>query len=250
MRKVLISRKTWERGDLLEVDRQIHAAQDDGTSFGVFAAPSIHAEVALRYQRLCPVANDASRTEAFADLLARHRALHDLRLPLVRADHEHALDTWQWVLRLAPDAPAELQLAGLLHDLERVRSEPRQRIEHLAPSYQRFKDIHAERGAELVWSLLAGGPWDAEQVAGLVRTHERRSTNPDAQLLADADVLSFFALNSPGYLRYYGAQVTRRKVRYSLARGSERIGPWMGRVRLHPLVRDMVEEVVVPRLAC
>jgi Domain of unknown function (DUF4202) len=241
--RVIVSSEVWLRGELLEVDRQVHAAQDSGASFSLFAEPELHPEVALRYQRLVPRSNAASATPAFHELLQRHRRLHDLSLPLVRADYDHALDAWQWALRLDPAASAEVQIAALLHDIERLASEPRARVEHLAPSYAAFKDAHAERGAQWVRALVQDGPWDVDAIVRLVRHHERRTAVPGGDLVGDADVLSFFALNSPGYLRYFGAEVTGRKVRFSLARASARARPWLGRIRLHPLVRAMVDAV-------
>lgn len=242
MKHLFVPQELWLSGELLEVDRMVHAAQDEGGAFNVFAAPAIHGEVKLRYQRLTPVTNTFSAAPAFVDLLRDHRRLHDLRLPLVRADLEHAIDTWQWVLRLEPLASAEVQVAALLHDIERLTSEPRHRIEQYAPNYQTFKDNHAALGAQRAGTLLAGRPWDLQRVMALIDTHERRSEDPDALLIGDADVLSFFALNSVGYLRYYGAEVTRRKVAYSLARGTPRVRDWLPQIRMHPLVRGMVQQ--------
>src|SRR6185437_2392797 len=102
-----------------------------------------------RYQRFLGRRNQASACSGFDDVLEAHRAMHDLDRPLCRADHEHAIDTWQWLLRLEPDAAFALQAAALFHDVERLESESLQRVEHRAPSYQDFKDAHARRGAAI-----------------------------------------------------------------------------------------------------
>lgn len=241
MIRVIVSSEVWLRGDLLQVDREVHAAQDSGASFALFAERELHAEVALRYQRLVPRSNAASATPAFHELLQRHRRLHDLRSPLVRADYDHALDAWQWALRLDPAATAEVQIAALLHDLDRLASDPRGRNEPRAPTSAASADARAERGAQWVRALVQDGPWDVDTITRLVRHHERRTAVPGGDLVGDADVLSFFALNSSGFLRYFGAEVTGRKVRANLARASPRARTWLGRVRLHPLVRAMVD---------
>lgn len=101
--------------------------------------------VLTRCQRWMDRRNEASRGPLFDRVLARHREAHDLARPLVRADYNHALDTWQWLLRLAPDAGLAVQLAALLHDVERLISEAEARIEHQAGDYQTFKDGHAAR---------------------------------------------------------------------------------------------------------
>jgi hypothetical protein len=187
---------------------------------------SFACEVLTRCQRLMDRRNAASRGELFEGALAEHRAMHDLAKPLVRADYDHALDTWQWALRLEPEAGLAVQLAALFHDVERLVSEADRRIEQHAADYQVFKDDHALRGAWMAGEALARAGVDEvirERVSRLVAEHERpaREGDPEAEeiaLLNDADALSFFSLNSAGYLDYYGPEQTRRKVAYTLRR--------------------------------
>jgi predicted transcriptional regulator len=116
-----------------------------------------------------------------------------------------------------------LQLAALFHDVERLESETERRVEQLAPHYQRFKARHARRGAELTRRILndLGLPEAVvERAAELVSGHEQTSGDRERALLNDADGLSFFSLNSWGYLRYFGLEQTRRKVDYTLGRMS------------------------------
>jgi hypothetical protein len=204
-------------------------------------AREIAGEVAIRTQRLAPrITIDAPW---FARVLAEHRALHDLDKPLVRADHDHALDAWQWTLRLDPTAPPEVQLAALLHDVERLVSEADARVEHLAADYRAFKDAHARAGAELARRLLAraGVPEDlAGEACRLVAVHERPDGSPELDAVNDADALSFFSLNSPGYLRYFGADQTRAKVAYTLARMSPRARGWLRAIRMPRGVAEQV----------
>lgn len=183
-------------------------------------------QILTRYQRLIPRTNDASRSEVFRAVLARHHALHDLDKPLVRADYDHALDVWQWVLRLAPGASAAVQLAALFHDIERLASEADERVEHKAADYQAFKDAHASAGARMTAQVLEECGVDRAttlQVARLIEEHERphgATRAGDLHLLGDADALSFFSLNSPGFADYYGPAHLQKKIRYSLGRMS------------------------------
>jgi hypothetical protein len=173
----------------------------------------------------CPTpplrSNLASTTTLWQRILARHRALHNLGLPLVRADYDHALDTWQWVLRLDPAAPLPVQAAALLHDIERLESEALTRVEHRAASYDAFKDAHARRGAAIARDLLVAAGMDAasaDRAANLVTHHERPGDDGELALLNDADALSFFALNSAGFVDFYGPAHARMKIARSLAR--------------------------------
>ena len=212
------------------------------------APPAVLATTALelltRYQGLIGRRNEASSGPDFNALLARHRALHDLSKPLVVADYRHALDTWQWVLRLAPEADAALQLAALFHDVERLLSEADARVEHLALDYQSFKDAHATRGADLAHTLLTALGVDAatrERLRWLITRHEHPGRGVSLTLLNDADALSFFSLNASAFARYFPREHTRRKVVHTLGRlrPSQR---WrLAHLRLAPLVRHLIE---------
>jgi hypothetical protein len=216
--------------DLLVFDRRVHAAEDEqkGPVYlqvrnGVLPALDsalATRQIRTRYQRCMPIRNSSSAGADFDRVLERHRALHDLTKPLVRADYDHAIDTWQWMLRLDANAAAPLQVAALFHDIERLESEATVRVEQDAADYQSFKDAHARRGAELVREHL-GGVVEArvvEEAARLVASHERPLEDPDLALLNDADGLSFFGVNSWGFVAHFGAEHTRKKVAYTLAR--------------------------------
>ncbi|HKI01358.1 MAG TPA: DUF4202 family protein [Thermoanaerobaculia bacterium] len=219
-------------------------------------------EVLTRCQRLMDRRNPASRGELFDRILAGHRALHDLSKPLVRADYNHALDTWHWTLRLAPEAGLAVQLAALFHDVERLVSEADARIEHKAADYQAFKDDHALRSAWIADQALARAGADAQtrrRVGRLIAEHERPAAADDPEagdiaLLNDADALSFFSLNSVGYLDYFGPEQTRRKVAYTLRRLSPAARRHLAGIRLRPevaaaLARELGTAAVRERVA-
>ena len=201
--------------------------------------PDVALEVMNRCQRHVGRRNRHSQGSLFTRVLRAHRALHDLDKPLVRADYNHALDVWQWVLRLDAEASCAVQLAALFHDIERLASESEQRVEHLAPDYQSFKDAHAKGGAAMTDAVLAEvgvGAAVRAEVAELVTSHEHQPG-----LLSDADALSFFSLNSHGYANYFGPEQTRKKVAYTLNRLRPAARTKLRAVRLRPDVRAMVE---------
>jgi hypothetical protein len=203
-------------------------------------------EVLTRCQRAVGRRNDYSEGPQFERILARHRALHDLSRPLVRADYNHALDVWQWLLRLDSSASLAVQIAALFHDIERLTSESEKRVEHLAADYQRFKDAHARQGSAIARAVLreAGvAPATYQRAAELVAAHERRSFDREVMLLNDADALSFFSLNSNGYADYFGAEQTRRKVSYSWNRMGPAARAKLPGVRLRDDVRALLDEV-------
>lgn len=226
-------------------------ARSSSNALSVRGARTVIAQVALealtRWQRFVNRRNDASRSPQFDAALRAHAAMHDVAKPLVRADFDHAIDTWQWMLRLAPDASSAAQLAALFHDVERLESEADRRIEHHAPDYAAFKDAHAWRGAQVASRLLVNAGVDettAERVRYIIAHHERRGSDPDIDLLNDADALSFFSLNSAGYASYFGPEQTRKKVAYTLARLGSVARARFGTFRLRPDVAAHVDALV------
>lgn len=204
-------------------------------------------EVLNRCQRLIGRHNAHSQGKTFDQFLRRHRELHDLDKPLVRADYNHALDVWQWTLRLQPSASLAVQIAALFHDIERLVSEAETRIEQNAADYQQFKNAHAYAGAEMTRRILieCGGlpPPSIERVAQLIERHEERGDERELQLLNDADALSFFSLNSSGYADYFGEKQTRKKIAYTWNRMTAAARAKLAMVHLRDDVRAMLDEV-------
>ena len=232
--------------DIYAHDARIDALDEVGPfALGVIddAPPSAAVEIATRCQRAIRRRNDASRVASFDTVLSAHRALHDRSKPLVRADYNHALDTWQWLLRLEPKAALAVQLAALFHDIERLESEAERRVEHEAPDYQLFKNRHAAAGAEQAAKVLQRCGIETSvcrRAAELIARHEQRETG-DAELLLlnDADALSFFSLNSTGYADYFGPEHTRRKLAYTLARLGPEARRHLPSIHLRSDVREL-----------
>lgn len=255
---VSISATHWldPRVRLLEFDRLLHAAEDrDELGFAILLLGDepdcavAEAQLRRRYQRLFARRNLASDSARFDALLALHASLHDRGKPLVRADHDHALDVWQWTLRLSEQATEALQIAALFHDVERLASEADVRVEQHAVDYLAFKQRHAAQGARMMRALLAKLDVEqstAERAAFLIERHEQPASDDELNVLNDADALSFFALNSPGYLAYFGLEQTRKKVRYTLGRmRSPAAFTALRTVRLEPEIEQLIAEAAV-----
>jgi hypothetical protein len=185
--------------------------------------------------------NGAIPDEMLDRLLVRHRALHPLDKPLVEADFRHALDVWQWVLRLDPEAGGAVQIAALFHDVERLFTEAELRSEQTVADYDDYKARHAARSAVITDRVLEEEGCDPAlraRAVALIAGHDQpgRVDSAEAALLEDADALSFFSLNSSGYLAYYGEEQARRKVQWTFARLSRKGRERLARLRLPPEV--------------
>lgn len=239
----------WAHGtvDLPVLDDRI----DDLAAAGPFAVavrgePALVAdEVDVRCQRWSGRRNAALFDEDLTRLLRRHRALHPADQPLVRADYRHALDVWQWVLRLDPEAGGAVQIAALFHDIERIFTEAESRSEQTVSDYDDYKVRHAARSARITERVLDEEGIDPAlrgRAAELIAGHDQpgRAEGDDAALLEDADALSYFSLNSSGYLGYYGEEQARRKIGWTFARLSGQGRERLGRLRLPPGVAGLL----------
>lgn len=234
--------------DFEPFDEAVVCSRSDAIAVRGAVVEDVALEVLTRYQRFVSRRNQASRSAMFDGVLRAHRAMHDFTKPLVAADYDHALDTWQWMLRLCPDASLVAQLAAVLHDVERLDTEAERRVEHRASDYQAFKDAHARNGgAKAEAMLLSIGVSEkiAARVRAIVAAHERRGRDQDVDLLNDADGLSFFSLNSAGYADYFGPEQTKEKIRYTLGRLGKEARARLSQIRLREDVRRLVDSVRV-----
>jgi hypothetical protein len=200
-------------------------------------------EVLARYQRFVARRNDASFGRVFDEVLRRHAGLYDVSSPLVHAELDHAMDTWQWLLRLDPAASLGAQLAALFHDVERLDKDPQEKLEHRAPDHRAVaKDAKAtSRGDEKsvrdqVLSIFVDAGVKADDIAcaaEILDGYERRAH--EVSVLDEADALSFLSLESSRYADHFGLAQTRRKVAHTFGRlGSPPAREKLSLIRLRP----------------
>jgi hypothetical protein len=227
------------------LDRRVASAEAQGP-FGlrvVGGAPQGCVELLTRYQRFVARRNRASKGALFDRILARHRALHDLAPAPARTDLDHALDAWQWLLRLDPDAGLAVQAAALFRDVERLESETRARFEHRTSSPDSFLDGRARRGAAIARAILAGAGVSAsvlDRVAALVDTIERPGVDAERALLDEAAALSFLSHDCAGVVDAAGPVQGRLEIARALRRLGARGRSRLRSIRYRPDVRALV----------
>ncbi len=153
---------------------------------------------------------------------ARRRILEVIAGSEVPEDPAHAENTLEWLLRLQPGADPALRLAALGHDIDRATPD---RVRREAfDDYDAFKAAHARRGAALLRRILEGcrvAPEVIREACRLVELHEVGG-DPRADLLREADSLSFFEVNLPLYHAREGDEETLRRCRWGVARLSRK----------------------------
>ncbi len=142
----------------------------------------------------------------------------------VPEDPVHSRNTIEWLLKFKPDADVALRIAALGHDIERA-SEHRKVKRRDYADYDAFKEAHAERSAEVLVEIMKECNIHMnliDDVVSLVRRHETGG-DTRADLLKDADSVSFFQVNLPFFYTRSGVEETRLRCRWGLKRLSSEL---------------------------
>lgn len=148
-------------------------------------------------------------------------------------ESSHAENTLHWVMKIKPDAHLALQIAALAHDIERGVS-PRFKSDDFK-NHGDYKKAHSERGADILNKILNKHDIDKKiikEATDLVRLHEVGGTDY-ADILMDADSISFFDNNLEFYYKYKGLEGTLKQIDYKLQRCSPRAQKYIGNLEIY-----------------
>jgi NADPH:quinone reductase-like Zn-dependent oxidoreductase len=157
-------------------------------------------------------------------------ALVEAALQWVAEVHPHALHlarTHEWVVELDPDAGEALELAAVLHDIERAFPADEDPFDPTAaPGSGGYDEWHQRRSAEIAarWLREQGAP-DAltADVGALIGVHETGGS-PRADVLQAADSLSFLETQTDLFIGMVRAgRLTRERAEQKLRLMQERI---------------------------
>jgi hypothetical protein len=135
-----------------------------------------------------------------------------IRTSPVPEDPIHSKNTLEWLLWLKPDAEEALQIAALGHDIERAIEERKVRRGDYK-NYDEFKDAHASNSAKILAEIMRECTTGKELVDDtffLVCQHETGGTR-HADILRNADSISFFHVNLPYYFIRNSTEETKRR---------------------------------------
>lgn len=140
----------------------------------------------------------------------------------------HSLNTYEWVLKLDPEAENDLAMviASLGHDIERGVDERRVNASQFE-TFDEFKQAHALNSAEILAEMMEELGLDQNltaDVARLVANHEVGGDERQ-ELLKNADVLSFFQVCLPLYYDRRGEETTKRRCVWGFKKLPEELRP-------------------------
>ena len=141
----------------------------------------------------------------------------------LKVDVLHSKLTKKWLLELKPDADEALQIAALAHDIDRGATGITEGDADFS-DYNEFTKKHGERGAKVIREILERNGFDEdfiEKVEYLVSVHEFGGSE-EADVLKDADSIAFFEENIKVFLKRYGKEKTKFKIKFMYDRLSER----------------------------
>jgi len=72
----------------------------------------------------------------------------------VEEDLRHAENTFEWLLKIKPDAGQALQISALAHDIERAIIERKVRRSDF-DDYDEFKKVHAKNSSKILREILS-----------------------------------------------------------------------------------------------
>lgn len=166
----------------------------------------------------------------------------------VPEDPIHAENTLQWLLKIKPDADDALQIAALAHDIDRASDQKVKRDDY--EDYDAFKAEHALHSANILRGILeAHGvcPHIIDKACHLVLHHEVGG-DPEADILQDADSISYFDSNLPFYYIREGWQETKRRCLWGYRRLSPKMRTVLPSIRyqdskLNHMLQEVVDEI-------
>jgi len=149
----------------------------------------------------------------------KNRTIRIINKSSVPEDPIHAKNTLEWLRRLKPDASETLQIATLGHDIERAIEERKVKRKDYQ-SYYEFKDAHALNSAKIMREIMKEHNMNKamiEKVFFLVRHRENGGTKL-ADVLKNADSISFFHVGLPFYHIRHNLEQTEERCLWGLKR--------------------------------
>jgi hypothetical protein len=141
----------------------------------------------------------------------------------VPEDPFHSKNTLEWVCRLTPKIDPALKIAALGHDIERAIEERKVRS-HNFKTYDEFKRAHALNSASILKELMLQFNLDSSLVDEVyyLTAHHEEGGDKKADILKDADCISFFDVNLKFYYLRNSLDETKRRCLWGYSRMSQK----------------------------
>jgi len=159
---------------------------------------------------------------------------------------DHSLDTLRWVKKINKNASESLQIAALTHDIDRAI--PPKVTRKVDETYNSYKIRHSQRSSELIADLMKKYDYPKELIEStrlLVKKHEEGGNN-EADILKDADSISFFSCNLEWYYNYKNKDIkeVKREIAYKFQRATPRAQKLIKSIKIRNIVlRELCKDI-------
>lgn len=193
----------------------------------------------------------------FEEIAEKNKDRHANSLLGIEGEKAHGYRVLSWVEKLEPEAPTELRIAGLFHDIDRIANPEHatgSKFDRTSQEYLDHKKAHAKRSADVTKSALLGAgaePSFADRVSFLISHHDDTESevmacrDNDLDVLVAADSLSYFDSLAENTLKNFGEKQLRGKVQFMLSKMPVRFRKILKDMRLeNPLINQIKEETL------
>ena len=144
----------------------------------------------------------------------------------VPEDPGHSRNTLEWLLKLTPDADDALQITALGHDIERALEKCKVLRKDFT-NFDEFKVAHARNSAEILREIMLECSVQCHIIEDVYRLVCRHEAGGDqrADLIRDADSISFFEVNLPLYFKRSSYEETKQRCIWGYKRLSAKAKP-------------------------
>ncbi|OGM09517.1 hypothetical protein A2Z67_01580 [Candidatus Woesebacteria bacterium RBG_13_36_22] len=166
----------------------------------------------------------------------------------IYSNADHLVRTGYWVKKLNPKANDALIIAAITHDIERAFKEDRNPpVEEFGANWDNpiYDKWHSERSVEFVSEFLKKEGTDQgliDEVSRLIGHHEHGGWK-EADILRDADSLSFLEVNVGMFISWIPDKVSKEEVKEKFDYMFNRIGGKRARELAEPLYKKALEKL-------
>ncbi|MBD3366372.1 DUF4202 family protein [candidate division WWE3 bacterium] len=143
---------------------------------------------------------------------------------------DHGQETREWLLKIDPQSPWQLQIAAFAHDIETAipyieGMTPKRFSREDCENYDEYKGRHAKRSAQVIEHIMTTYNFPKEDIKKVCNAIEKREVggDTDSDLVRDADSIRWFDKKGhPKYIENYGIDAAKEKALWMYERATKK----------------------------
>jgi len=142
----------------------------------------------------------------------KNKINHIISRSSVPEDPIHSINTLKWVLTIKSDADEAMHIAALGHDIDRALNKGKT-LQKDYPDYDSFKQAHAINSAKILKEIMIDCQANESVINDVVFLVEHHEVGGSvrADIIKNADSLSYFDVNLPLFFMRHSIEETRQR---------------------------------------